>query len=146
MDTLIPHHATRKQPVPYQYYGITFYVRGEQRDGYWTHIAVSYRVTGSGVQRNRNKIIREWRYVPISDQPLPSTTPIPEEVIDRTLHTVLPSYVIPQLFDSGIVIKSSDMPFGLLGPYVYGRLTKYDRVIPKYQMTRQAAIIIKLST
>lgn len=140
MDTLTSHPTTRKQPTPYQYYGLKLYIRCEQKDGYWTYIAVSYRVTGSGVQRNRNKIIRGWRYVPISDQPLPSTTPIPEEVIDRTLHTVLPRYVIPQLFDSGIVIKSSDMPFGLLGPYAYGRLTKYDRVSPKYQATRQAAM------
>ena len=96
MDTLTSHPTTRKQPTPYHYYGLKLNIRCEQKDGYWTYIAVSYRVTGSGVQRNRNKIIRGWRYVPISDQPLPSTTPIPEEVIDRTLHTVLPRYVIPQ--------------------------------------------------
>ena len=140
MDTLTSHPTTRKQPTPYQYYGLKLYIRCEQKDGYWTYIAVSYRVTGSGVQRNRNKIIREWRYVPISDQPLPSTTPIPEEVIDRTLHTVLPSYVIPQLIDSGVLSKTSEMPFGLILPYAYGRLTKYDRVSPKYQATRQAAM------
>lgn len=140
MDTLTSHPTTRKQPTPYQYYGLKLYIRCEQKDGYWTYIAVSYRVTGSGVQRNRNKIIREWRYVPISDQPLPSTTPIPEEVIDRTLHTVLPSYVTPQLIDSGVLSKTSEMPFGLILPYAYGRLTKYDRVSPKYQATRQAAM------
>ena len=131
----------RKSPILYNYYGIPLWIRGEQHNGIWSHITVSFHKQPRSNQRaKRGKCVLRKRYVLAHDIQLLSSEPIPNDVIAKTLKKVLPRYVLPELFEDRHLDKSGDMPFGLLAPYAYCHSIIHEAVSAKYQCDRQKAM------
>jgi len=130
---------TRNAAEPYDYYTLPLLLRAEQHHGVWHKLVVSYAAPVQPGQRAKHgRIILTKRFTPISVNPLIASEPIPAAVIQATLDNAIPTRFLPALFEQVPALKSSNLPFGLIGRYAYHQLVDAETgLTKKYKATRQ---------
>ena len=88
---------------------------------------VSYRETATSKRSKSNmgKLIKRWMYDPKCDHDLPIEQPIPADVIEATLDSVMPTLLLPKLVDEMPQLKTDELSFAVLGPYALQRLQAF---------------------